>query len=247
MNKIDELRHAVAPALVERGRDDSVLMIAFTGFVHRLSLRIYEFFEATKALGYSRILLRDKYRVWYHHGIDRERRDIPRLVRYLEREISRLNPRTVICLGTSAGGYAALLAGHLLRADYVHAFAPDTFLDVALRTCLSKLWRSRYPWARCRLRFSRRARPEFFDLAEVLKNHNRKTTYFVHYCEGCERDVAEANRVANLPGVQMMPYPCDTHQVAIFLAKRGFLAKILNAAHQTELAFLARAHFRRDE
>ena len=54
MKRIDELRKAESPVLIERGRNQDVLIIAFTGFVHRLSLRVYEFFEATKDAGYSR-------------------------------------------------------------------------------------------------------------------------------------------------------------------------------------------------
>jgi hypothetical protein len=243
LKRIDELRKAEAPVLVERGREDSVLIIAFTGFVHRLSLRVYEFFEATKDAGYSRILLRDKHRVWYHHGIDRKRPDFPSLFDYLNREIERLKPKTTICLGTSAGGYAAIVAGHHIRADYVHAFAPDTLLDISLSSCIKGIWSARYRWPRWKLLMSRSARPEFFDLANLLKVYNGKTVYYIHYCSDTRRDAKGAARLAGLPGVVSMPYSCSTHQVAMFLARTGFLPKILNARNQNQLAELAKAHF----
>lgn len=243
MKQIDELRSAEAPVLVERGRDESVLIIAFTGFIHRLSLRVYEFFDATKHLGYSRILLRDQYRVWYQHGIDRERPDFPSLVQYLSKEVADLNPQKVICLGTSSGGYAAILAGHQLKADYVHAFAPDTFLKIRIRSCLAGLWKGRYQLPRWKLLLSKRARPELFDLAKVLRDHNGRTTYFVHHCSGHERDRVRTARISGMPGVVSIAYPCNTHSVAVFLGKKGFLPKILDISNQDRIVALARSHF----
>lgn len=241
--KIDELRAAEKPVLIERGEDNSVLIIAFTGFIHRLSMRVYEFFDLTKASGYSRILLRDENRVWYHHGIDRQRNDYPSLLRYLQSEIEKLNPQKIICLGTSAGGYAAIVAGHHLGADYVHAFAPHTLLEVSVASCLGRFRRSLYRWARLKLLFSRVARREFFDLGALLKNHNGKTLYYIHHCAGIPRDVEGVARIAGLPGVVSMPYPCAAHSVPSFLAKVDFLKEILNINNQHKLAELARAHF----
>lgn len=243
MKRIDELRKAEAPVLVEQGRNQEVLIIAFTGFVHRLSLRVYEFFEATKDAGYSRILLRDKYRVWYHRGIDRKRPDFPSLFRYLNSEIEQLKPKTVICLGTSAGGYAAIVAGHHIRADYVHAFAPDTLLDISLSSCIKGIFSARYWWPRWKLLMSRSAQPEFFNLANLLEVHNGKTVYYIHHCRDTRRDAEGAASLAHLPGVVSMPYSCSTHQVAMFLARTGFLPKILNAENQNRLVELSKAHF----
>jgi hypothetical protein len=240
---MQELGWAQQPVLVERGEDDSVLLIAFTGFVFRLSMRVHEFFDLTKTLGYSRILLRDDYRVWYHHGVDRERADYPSLIRYLREEIERLKPKTVICLGTSAGGYAAIVAGHQLGADYVHAFAPHTFLDVSFKSCLGRVAKSYFRWSRLKLLFSRVARPEFFDLADLLKNYNGKTVYYIHHCTGAPRDMERVRRILGLPGVVAMPYPCISHSVPAYLAKSGFLKEILQAGNQQNLPELARAYF----
>jgi hypothetical protein len=242
---IGELRAAESPLLIERGRDNSVLIIAFTGFVHRLSLRVYEFFEVTQATGYSRILLCDKQRIWYHHGIDQEHNDYPSLIVCLKSQIAKLKPQKIICVGTSAGGYAAIVAGHHIGADYVHAFAPDTFLDVSLRSCIRTLWAGRYRLPRWKLLMSRTARWEFFDLAELLKVHNGKTVYYVHHCSDAKRDVQGADRIAEKPGVVSLPYPCKTHSVAFFLAKEGFLKEILNIANQDRLAELAKTYFDR--
>jgi len=236
---IDDLRVANAPALVERGKNDEGLIIAFTGLDDRLFLRVWEFFDTTKALGYSRLLLRDKYRVWYQHGIDEKRPDFPSLVAYLKSEIENLRPKKVMCVGTSAAGYVAIVAGRALGADYVHAFAPQTLLD----TSLAAIRKSRYRLSHLKLRLSRRARRELFDLVPLLRESDGKTRYFIHYCHGSARDAGHARRVAGLPGVTTIAYPCATHSIGIFLGKRAFLKQTLDFANQDTLVEAARAHF----
>ncbi|MGE5817792.1 MAG: hypothetical protein ACM37Z_07210, partial [Deltaproteobacteria bacterium] len=61
------LRKARLPILVERGENPSVLIIAFTGGQQKLNFPVYQFFETTQTLGYSRILLWDRYYMYYHH------------------------------------------------------------------------------------------------------------------------------------------------------------------------------------
>jgi len=80
----ESLKHAVLPVLVERGQDNSVLIVAFAGGAQKLGLPIHDFFETTKTLGCSKILLRDRYKMFYHYGVDRKRRDWPSLVSYLK-------------------------------------------------------------------------------------------------------------------------------------------------------------------
>lgn len=233
--KTDTLNIALAPVLVERGTDPSVVMIAFTGHAHQLQMRVYDFFANIKGLGYSRILLRDQYRLHYHHGIDRQRRDFPGLIEYLRTEVTRLGPKKVICLGASSGGYAALVVGHQLGADYVHAFAPQTFLDVRAGGLLS-----RFRSGISRLAFSKRARKDFFDLRAVLGNPNGNTRYFVHYGSGHDEDRAHAERIAGLPGVVTLGYPCNIHGVSVFLAKYFLLGKFLDVANQERIVEIAR-------
>lgn len=237
--KIDELRFARAPVLVERGRDDSVLMIAFTGGAEKLMVPVFEFFETTKSLGYSRILLRDQYHQRYHNGIDNQRPDFPSLIGYLREEIERLRAKKILCVGTSSGGYAAIRAGHQLRADYVHAFAPQTGERPNSRGAPNGRFRV-WLW---KGGLQKRAEVKAIDLAQVLKDWNQKTTYYVHYGRGCDADRYHAQRLFRSHGVVSIGYPSDTHLIAVFLAKKGFLTKALAIANQDRLVEVAKAHF----
>lgn len=221
---MSDVRAALAPVMIERGANPSVVIIAFTGGGEKLMMPVYEFFDTTKALGYSRILLCDQYHRRYHDGIDSERPDFPSLVHYLKQEIGRLGAETVICIGTSSGGYAAIRAGHELCADYVHAFAPQT--GPGQRR--SRLWRK--PLA-------------VVDLAQLLEKSNGRTLYYVHYGRGSAVDRTHAERLFAAPRVATIGYSSETHLIAVYLAKKGFLAKALAVENQAGVVELARAHF----
>lgn len=225
-NRMSDVRAALAPAMVERGANPAVVIVAFTGGGEKLMMPVYEFFDTTKALGYSRILLCDQYHRRYHAGIDGDRPDFPSLVRYLKEEIARLGAATVMCIGTSSGGYAAIRAGHEIGADYVHAFAPQTGpIDARHRSLL---------WKRP---------PDIIDLRRLLEKSNGRTIYYIHYGRGCARDRAYAELLFDSPRVAALGYPSDTHLIAVYLAKKGFLAKALAVENQTGIVELAAAHF----
>jgi hypothetical protein len=140
---------------------------------------------------------------------------------YLSREVRRLQPQKIFCIGTSAGGYAAIRAGHDLVADYVHAFAPQT-VGVSPLTGVKK---------------------HFLDLAQILEDSNQKTAYYIHYGRKHLQDAAYARHLFHSPGVTTVGYPTDTHLIAVFLAKKMFLTKALALENQERLAEISRAHF----
>jgi pimeloyl-ACP methyl ester carboxylesterase len=234
-----EQRNAVAPYMIERGELSDTLMIAFTGGLHWLNFPLFEFFETTETLRYSRILLKDKRSMFYHFGVDWRRNNWPKLLAFLQQQIDRLGPKRVICIGSSAGGYAALLAGYYLKSDYVHAFGPRTvirFDPEGLRHAMSARRRRKMAAARRTFR-------EALDMAPLLQQGNMKTKFFVHYCLGHEQDRWHAERVAGLPTVTTFGYPGDTHVVAAVLAKKRFLGTLLKHENQELLVELAGDHF----
>lgn len=231
-----KLRRARLPILVEKGESPSVLIIAFTGGQQKLNFPVYQFFETTKTLGCSRILLWDRYYMFYHHGVDRKRRDWPSLLTFLRGEITRLQPRTVFCIGVSSGGYAAIIAGHYLGADYVHAFGPQTKIAIDREGIRN----ARFRFNRWRLSFSPRVFRDALDLVPMLEKFNGKTKFFVHYGSWHKVDREFAQRVAHSPSVVTLGYPINSHGVAVFLAKKRFLDRLFDVANQDKLPELAR-------
>jgi len=218
--RIDELKRASKSALIERGKDPSVLIVAFTGRGKRLMLPVFEFFDLTHSIGYSRILLHDRFKRRYNKGIDRKHPDYPSFLNYLRQEITQLGAQKTIFVGTSSGGSAAIRLGHDLGADYVQAFGAQTGVNPL------------------QLRNSNRELP--LELGPILDESNQTTKYYLHYCQGHEPDRLHAERVASKPGVVTLGYPGATHGVAGPLARAGLLAKLLLIENQTRIVALAR-------
>ena len=72
----------------------------------------------------------DKKQCWYHKGIDGITTTIEETVVYLEEIINKGNYNKVLFMGTSAGGYAAILFGSLCKnVNCVISFIPQTVLN----------------------------------------------------------------------------------------------------------------------
>jgi hypothetical protein len=214
--------------VVEIGADPSVLIVVFTGAMGVWgSRRNFDFTQATDRLNYSRILCRDPYRIWYHDGLDEEHHGIRAFVERVGEHIEALGPKAMMFIGNSVGGYAALLFGHLLRADSVHAFAPQTCLQPDYVRRHRRLDTAEKVDAYDRLWASRHAEWEWFDLNEVLEEHNGRTSYFVYHCADSEPDRHAAQWISGREGVSVHSYPCDGHSVARHLAREKLLLKIL--------------------
>ena len=69
----------------------------------------------------------DRKHCWYHKGINNITTNIDETVDYLKNIIK--NYEKVIFMGTSAGGYAAILFGSLCNVSNVISFIPQTILN----------------------------------------------------------------------------------------------------------------------
>lgn len=74
----------------------------------------------------SRIFYMDVKNKWYHCGIENLSTNIEETVNVLKEQIK--NFKKVIFIGSSCGGYAAILFGSLLNIDIVIAFKPQTIV-----------------------------------------------------------------------------------------------------------------------
>lgn len=84
----------------------------------------------------SVLFVRDRQKCWYLRGVHGESEDVHSTVAFFQREADRIGVDRIITLGSSMGGYAAILYGHLLHAEQAIAFGPQLFLDKSHRNCL---------------------------------------------------------------------------------------------------------------
>jgi hypothetical protein len=102
------------------------LVIAFSGLGQE-----FNFVKTLKDYPVNAIFVRDLKNHWYVNGLRDVGNTVDEVCLHLTKQIASLNPSKVIIMGSSAGGFAALLYGSLLKADAILAFSPQTFMTKA--------------------------------------------------------------------------------------------------------------------
>jgi len=205
--------------------ESDVLIVSFSGLLGRFIP--FEFSKTTQTLSYNRIHVRDPYKLFYLAGVDENGFD--HLRERLRAEMSRFNVKKVIFIGASSGGFAALLFGHLLGADCIHAFAPRIHLQltkmVAEGDYKSVLNRLLTVWKLHR-RLSVEHR-QFLDLKPLLNSDKPRTTRtYLHACASCI-DAVRVRYVHDCPNTRLFFYPCSEHNVAKVLVQSNYIQAML--------------------
>lgn len=219
---------------VTTGEDPALTVVAFTGGARLLLLRPFDFMDVTGMMRYNRVLLRDPTKSWFHLGFGEPGGSFDSVVQTV-RDLHRdLKGEKLMTIGTSMGGYAALLAGHLLGADYVHAFSPQTYLNAAnmARQEDSRIARGGN-LAAVHAKLGEDA--EYLDLRRVLQRPNGRTRYFVHVCVGHAKDRKHADHLEGVSQVAVLHYPCTVHNVLIGMSHKRFLRSALSPGEQDRL------------
>jgi len=203
--------------IVQKGADPSHLIMAFTGMFGPKG-KPFNFFKSTAATDYSRILLRDDERIWYHGDV------YDRSV-VLWSRIKELAPKTTCAVGVSAGGYAAIMFGYTVGVDVVHAFSPQTFVD---KPNMERVGDNRFKVEQEKLYSKERRSSWFYDLKNLLVRSNGTTTYNIYACDKNEIDVIHASHLVDIEEVNVYYYDCNNHNVAQTLKRGGILQKLLS-------------------
>ncbi|MEO6927596.1 MAG: hypothetical protein ABI190_00395 [Casimicrobiaceae bacterium] len=225
-----------APVSVHKGADPSLAVIIFKGFGGS-GRNDVDVIAPTGLSAYSRIVLQDVSNCCYLAGLPPVASDCDGILAIVRDNLRALAPQRVLMMGISAGSHAALLYGHLLGADYVHAFAPYTNLHPDfIEGYRNGMGVEPVTDVVARLRGAPASSHRYFDLREVLANWNGKTLYNVHACKRSELEMFRAQRIAGLPGVTVHPHPCGTHAIVTWLARHSRLQPLLAPGNQTRVA-----------
>lgn len=212
------------PIYTDFESNSDTMLVAFGGLKGGVGRILpFEFFNLTKDVKTKKIYVRDPRQLWYHIGLPDIADNIGGIVKHLRPIIKNQNPRRVVVVGNSAGGYAALLFGCFLIADSVLAFSPQTFLNKDLMTEHKDT-----RWTPRLMALYRVGDEKYYDLKRILHRHkHRKTRYHIHYPEKNRLDVLHARRMRVISKVSLYPYASDTHQLVTDLRDLGMLKKIL--------------------
>jgi pimeloyl-ACP methyl ester carboxylesterase len=187
----------------------------------------FQLVETTAKLPADKIYLRDLHRAWYQLGLPPYAQTIDEAAALLADLILERNPRRVVSVGVSAGGFAALLFGHLLGVDETHAFSPRSYIDIDNRLSNDDFFMDD---RLLEIYASPRAQPEYFDLRPLLCNSNGGTMHYIHYAEERRLDLAHVAHLAGAPNVELLKYDRGGHRLARLLRDDGRLERIIAQA-----------------
>ena len=130
-----------------------------------------------------------------------------KVARFLAEETGSLK---VIILGSSAGEYAAVLLGSLLKADRVLTFNGQFDLEYILLD--EELLRSNHIVRRCKDVESIR---KYYDLRSVAEGNGSRIHYFTS--AGCSLDIRQEAVAREIEGIKIFKINTDVHGIPFFL------------------------------
>ncbi len=140
----------------------------------------YEWVNSKFPNAYKHIFLRDIQKQWYIEGINTEINTPTKLLQLLEQET---NGYTVFTIGSSAGGFAAMLYGSMLNAKRVYAFNAQMNLNLVI----AKSTRLVDPLL---FKYKDKSESKFYNLDNYI---NKNTEYFYFQSAKSSYDIEQFN------------------------------------------------------
>jgi hypothetical protein len=222
------LAEADVSVRLDMDRDVGTLLLAVGGMNLEERELVFEFLSATEAFPVKRLFVRDPRQAWYHCGMPQHGWTLASVVESLRKLISEHEVERLIVVGSSSGGYAALVFGTLLGADTVLSFAPQTVLDLEI---LAGMDDHRWDPALGPLRNAGRLDPHWIDLRRALPQARRADTrYEVYFDDSFRADRLHAERLLGIDGVHLYRFGGGGHRLVRKLRDSGALEQILTRA-----------------
>lgn len=185
---------------------------------------VFEFGRTTAGLDVHRLMLRDHRQGWYQRGLPGEGRDFQCVVDVIQGVVDDVQPRRTLVVGNSAGGYAALLAGHAVQADRILAVSPQTFIDPRLR---KRHGDARWRRNMVRIGLRKRLAPtgdvlRYIDGIPPVETH-------IHYAGGYDLDALHAERMGIRSRMHLHRHDFPDHSLVERMGREGTLLPLLES------------------
>ncbi len=164
------------------------------------------------------ILVRDLDGVWYQNGIRGLGRNVPEAAAVIRGVVERSGASRVIATGASAGGFGALLFGALIGADLTLTFSPQTTVSPDGR---DELGDHRWATSADRIRALCDGPLDHADVVPVIAARTQPNPVVVHFSADDELDARHAERLRDLPGVELVSHETGGHALTRRLRARG--------------------------
>jgi hypothetical protein len=211
--------------LVEFNNDIKPLIITFAGLYGGISQPLFEFKNfLLKNIDCHVIFIRDTNQLWYNNGAIGLGTNINELKNNIQEIINKINYSTIITIGGSMGGYAALLFGSLLPVNGIIAFGPQTFIDKYNRKKYKDFrWRSKIKNLYNNNNNNNNNHHTYYDLSKLsFQNINVKIIY--GYDSVLDKKHAKRMKNKNI----IVTGECGGHGIVKNLRDNGKLLKIID-------------------
>jgi hypothetical protein len=160
----------------------------------------FEWYNSRIEKAYKHIFIRDVFKQWYLSGINSTINSPEKLVDFLKKEIKGYH---TIMLGSSAGAYAAILYGSILKAEKIIAFNPQ----FELKSLLERSSESINPLI-FRLRNS--SSKKYYDIVPFIGSDMNIYYYFSNRSKW---DIEQQSHVGNIKGIHQLPFKSAHHGI----------------------------------
>ena len=191
------------------------------------------FFEwyNTRINARKHIFIRDIFKQWYLEGINAKLDSPEKIFEWLKGETEGYE---VVTVGSSAGGYSAVLYGSLLKAQKVIAFNAQFSLkaiaDESGEKCNPLVYK-----------YKNNDRSKYFELKDKLSD---SVNYFYFLSVGCEKDMLQATKLFT-PPIPPKSFNClrfkTAHHGIPFL--KVALVKVLNMGEKDLKGFTKKKNY----
>jgi len=229
------------PLSLDMRSESRTLLLTFGGMVRDTGIPPFEFFQATREIPTKRMFVRDMRQAWYHKGIEGYGDTLTQTADALAELIAGYDVERLVTVGTSAGGYGALVFGTLLGADTVLSFAPQTLIAPEPVAAMGD---RRWYEPLSALDAAGALDHEWTDLRDALpRARHSPVRYEIYFCQhnskpgmGPGRDRMHAERMRGLDGLRLYRFGRGGHLVVRTLREAGALERVLRRALLTEAA-----------
>lgn len=173
----------------------------------------YEWYGSRVDMAYKHIFVRDIFKQWYLTGINVNINSPEKLLEFLKKETERMK---IITIGSSAGGYAAILYGIQLDAKRILAFNAQFELESTLLHINERIYPLVY-------RLQTTARRKYYDLKQVVNIDNSNIYYFHSVLSSW--DIKEKRHIDDCSNIHILKFKTKHHGIPFL---KVALNKVLN-------------------
>ncbi len=213
---LDHPLAAISPIVARFFPESRSTVIAFGGMLKMLGMPPAEFLKTFTSKQVNTIFVKDFQQCWYQQGLLGLTSGIEETAALIKQQIPA-DQENVYTIGTSAGGFAAILFGTLMGADKIMAFGPQTIV--------TKEEFETFKSIDSRLN-DIDLNGQFLDLQKLLNTTAHNGEVHIHFSEGHKDDKLAAERLSGINNVHLYPWQTDNHNIAGWLKKADKLEAI---------------------